>query len=123
MTLPSEPLIPSARIAYALAALSGVLYFLAFPGMELWPLAFVGLVPLIIALRGQTARRAAGLGWMAGFMMTMTGFYWLLGMLKAFSGFPWPICLLLMALLNAYQGGRFALLGWLSGRAEQRGWP
>jgi apolipoprotein N-acyltransferase len=123
VTPPSEPLIPRAPIAYALATLSGLLYFLSFPGPALWPLAFVALVPLMVALRGQKPRRAAGLGWMAGFTMTMTGFYWLLGMLQAFSGFPWPLCLVLMALLNAYQGGRFALLGWISGRAEQRGWP
>ena len=48
-----------AKIAYPLAALCGFLYFLAFPGIDLWPLAFVALVPLIVALRGQTPRRAA----------------------------------------------------------------
>src|SRR5512140_1483873 len=82
------------RPAYALAVLTGLLYFLAFPGIDLWPLSFVALVPLIVALRGQTPRRAAGLGWMSGFTMTMTGFYWLLGMLKTFSGFPTVICLI-----------------------------
>ena len=66
---------------------SGILYFLAFPGVDLWPLAFVALAPLIVALRGQTPRRAAWLGWLAGFTMTMIGFYWLLEMLETFSGF------------------------------------
>lgn len=113
----------AARPAYALAVLSGLLYFIGFPGVDVWPVSLVALVPLIIALRGQTARRAAGLGWMAGFTMTMTGFYWLLSMLKVFSGFPVPLCLLFMAILCAYQGGRIALSGWLYGRAESRGWP
>lgn len=112
-----------ARQAYALAVLSGLLYFLGFPGMDIWPLSLVALVPLIVALRGQPTRRAAGLGWTAGFTMTMTGFYWLLEMLKVFSGFPLPLCMVFMAILCAYQGGRIGLAGWLYGRAEARGWP
>jgi apolipoprotein N-acyltransferase len=109
--------------AYGLAFLSGFLYFLAFPGIDIWPLAFVALVPLIVALRGQTAKRALGLGWLAGFTMTMFGFYWLMEMLKTFSGFPLPLCVLFMALLCAAQAGRIALCGWLYGRADRRGWP
>jgi len=112
-----------ARPAYALAVLSGLLYFLGFPGIDIWPLSLVALVPLIVAMRGQPVRRAAGLGWTAGFTMTMTGFYWLMEMLKVFSGFPVPLCMLFMAILCAYQGGRIALAGWLYGRAETRGWP
>lgn len=113
----------NARIAYPLAVLTGFLYFLAFPGIDLWPLSFVTMVPLVVALRGQSARRAAGLGWAAGFTMTMTGFYWLLNMLQSFSGFPTIFCLFFMAVLCAYQGGRIALMGWLYGRGEERGWP
>lgn len=112
-----------AKVAYPLAVLSGFLYFLAFPGVDLWPLSFVALAPLIIALRGQKTRRATGLGWTAGFTMTMFGFYWLLEMLKVFSGFGKEICFFFMAILCAYQAGRIALAGWLYGRAEARGWP
>ncbi|MEB2312894.1 MAG: apolipoprotein N-acyltransferase [Sorangiineae bacterium] len=118
----THPLL-GARAAYPLAFLSGLLYFLAFPGIDLWPLAFVALAPLIVALRGQRARRATALGWLAGFTMTMFGFYWLMEMLQTFSGFPWPLCLVFMALLCGYQAGRIGLLGWLSARAELRGWP
>jgi len=109
--------------ASALAFLSGFLYFLAFPGIDLWPLSFVALVPLIVALRGQTAKRALGLGWIAGFTMTMIGFYWLMEMLKVFSGFPVALCIVFMAILCGYQAGRIALCGWLYGRADRRGWP
>jgi apolipoprotein N-acyltransferase len=111
------------RIAYPLAILSGLLYFLGFPGIDLWPLSFVAFVPLLIALDGQPVGRATALGWTAGFTMTMTGFYWLLEMLKVFSGFPTAVCVLFMAILCAYQGGRIALGGWLYGRATVRGWP
>ena len=99
------------RSAYAAAVLCGFLYFLAFPGIEFWPLSFVALLPLIVALRGQTPRRAFGLGWAAGFTMTMCGFYWLLDMLKTFSGFPIPLCVVFMAILCGYQAGRIGLAG------------
>ncbi|HEX6274741.1 MAG TPA: apolipoprotein N-acyltransferase [Polyangiaceae bacterium] len=112
-----------ARTAAVLAVSSGLLYFLAFPGVDIWPLGFVALAPLIVAVRGQTPKRAAWLGWLAGFTMTMLGFYWLLEMLETFSGFGLPLCILFMALLCAYQAGRVALLGFLSARAERKGWP
>lgn len=112
-----------ARLAYPAAFVTGVLYFLAFPGMDVWPLGFVALVPLCVALRGQKARRALALGWVAGFAMTMLGFYWLVGMLETFSGFPIAVCVLFAGLLAAYQGGRIALLGWLAARAQLKGWP
>ncbi len=103
--------------------MSGVLYFVAFPGVDVWPLGFISLVPLIIALRAQTPRRGLWLGWVSGFTMTMSGFYWLLEMLRAFSGFPTVLCVLFMSLLCAYQAGRMALGGWLAARAERHGWP
>ena len=38
---------------------AGFLYFLAFPGIDLWPLSFVALAPLLVAMHGQTPRRRA----------------------------------------------------------------
>jgi apolipoprotein N-acyltransferase len=112
----------SGRRAALLSFATGVLYFLAFPGLDLWPLSFVALVPLFVALEGQTPRRAAWLGWIAGFTMTMIGFYWLLEMLQTFSGFPLPLCVLFMAILCAYQAGRIALMGFLFATLSRRGW-
>lgn len=111
------------RVAYGLSVATGLLYFVAFPGIDVWPLAFVALAPLMIAMRNQPVKVATLSGWAAGFTMTMAGFYWLLGMLKTFSGFPTPVCLVFMAILCGYQGGRIALMGYLYGRAERRGWP
>ncbi|MFO0758251.1 MAG: apolipoprotein N-acyltransferase [Byssovorax sp.] len=109
--------------AFALAALTGIVYFLGFPGVNLWPLAFIAQAPLIIALRGQAPKRAAALGLVMGTVMSIFGFYWLLEMLKVFSGFPLPLCALLALLVCAQQGGRGALCGYLHARAEARGWP
>jgi apolipoprotein N-acyltransferase len=113
----------SAPVAYGGALLSGILYWLAFPGVDAWPLAFLAWVPLLVAMYGQTVRRAMLLGWLAGITMNVAGFWWLKGMLATFSGFPGPICFLFMLIVCAFQGGRIALQGWLYGRATARGWP
>jgi apolipoprotein N-acyltransferase len=105
------------------ALLSGVLYFVAFAGIDVWPLAFVCLIPLYLSLFGKTPKRATCLGFLTGLAMNVGGFYWLVNMLKTFSGFPTPLCLLFTVIISAYQGGRLALLGWLHGRATARGWP
>jgi apolipoprotein N-acyltransferase len=108
--------------AYAGAVLSGLLYWLAFAGMDVWPLAFVAFVPFWLALRGQTPRRALALGVVTGATMNIAGFSWLLEMLRSFSGFPTPLCLVFMVIVCSYQGGRIGLMGWLYARAERRGW-
>jgi apolipoprotein N-acyltransferase len=117
----SSPVAP--RAAYALAFLSGFLYFLGFAGTDIWPLSLLALAPMAVALEGQTPKRALVVGAIAGFTMNTCGFYWLLGMLKTFSGFPTALCLVFMSILCAYQGGRIAWFGWLYGRATTRGWP
>lgn len=120
---PPAPRGLSTWLSYSLAACSGILYFLAFPGVDLWPLGLVALIPLIVALDGVSPRRGLLLGWTAGLGMTLLGFYWLIGMLEAFSGFGLALSILFMVLLCAYQAGRIALLGWLTARAQVRGWP
>jgi apolipoprotein N-acyltransferase len=115
-------LIPG-RGAELAALLSGVLYFIAFAGIDVWPLTFVCLVPLYLALFGQTPKRATWLGLLTGLAMNVGGFYWLVNMLKTFSGFPMPLCILFTVIISAYQGGRLGLMGWLHGRATSRGWP
>lgn len=111
-----------AKVAYPLAFVSGLLYWIAFPGIDVWPVSFVALVPLFVALAGQAPKRGFWIGWTAGFGMTITGFYWLSYTLQVFSGFPLPLCWLFQAILCGYQAGRIGLFGWLASRGEQRGW-
>jgi apolipoprotein N-acyltransferase len=125
-----EPLAPKAGsaplsgpVAYAAAVVSGALYWLAFPGVDFWPLALVAWVPLIVAMRGQSTRRTTLLGWTTGLTMNVAGFFWLQKMLETFSGFPGPLCFVFVLILCSYQAGRVGLLGWIGGRATSRGWP
>lgn len=122
--LPRAGALPlGAPLAYAGALLSGLLYWLAFAGMDVWPLAFVAFVPLWIAMHRQRPRRALALGLLSGLTMNVCGFYWLQEMLKTFSGFPTLACMFFVVVVCAYQGGRMALFGWLYARATARGWP
>lgn len=105
-----------------LAFLSGLLYWLAFAGVDIWPLTFIAFVPLLVALRSQTPKHAALLGLICGTTMNVTGFFWLLEMLRVFSGFPTVICMVFVLIISAYQGGRLALMGWLYSRGEARGY-
>ena len=111
------------RAAIGLAALSGLLYFLALPGIDLWPFAFVAFAPLVLALRGQPPGRGAAVGFVSGFTMSVLGFHWLYGTLTVFGGLPAPAAFAIMLLMCAYQGGRMTIAGWLTTRAEARGWP
>ena len=114
----------SLPVALGLAAAEAFLYFIAFPGViDWWPTVLVTFVPLLIAFRGQTVKRATLIGLFAGFVMSWEGFWWLNEMLRNFSGFNVVLCGLFTTILCAYQAGRYAFMGWLYARSSQRGWP
>lgn len=65
-------------LEWALAATSSILLILSFPDFDLWPLAWVGLVPLLIAIvRRPRAPQAFMLGWVAGTIFFYGSCYWL----------------------------------------------
>lgn len=109
------------RISWrTLAALaSGVCLALAFPPFEMASLAWVGLVPLLIALMGVTPRQGARLGWVAGLAFWLVGLSWMLRLMET-SPAPVPLILLGCGLLVAYCAMFTAAFGlifaWLAGR-------
>lgn len=56
--------------ALALTAVSGILYGISFPPLALRPLAWVALIPFLLAIRGGSLRRALLLGTLWAFVMT-----------------------------------------------------
>lgn len=108
---------------YLSALLTGLLYYVSFPGVDFWPAAFIAWVPWMMALRTATPKQAAVQGLLVGMVCGVLGFYWLLEMLRVFSGFPTVICALFMLIVCAYQAGLFAMIGWLHARSRDRGWP
>ncbi len=85
-----------------LAALSGGLLVLAFPRADLGPVAFVALVPLLVAIRGATWRAAARLGFAAGFAFFLGSLYWLAPTVVRYGGLPWAAAAGILLLLAGY---------------------
>jgi len=93
--------IPRVALGLGLAALSAVLFTLAFPPYALWPLVFVGLVPMVVAQHRVLPRQLSGLAVGVG----VGGFFW--GYFSGtFAGSAWY-----MRWLPLFIGGVAALVG------------
>lgn len=73
-----------------LAAAGGVLLVLAFPDFELWYLAWVALVPLLVAVdrEKESSRRAFTAGWTFGLVFFFGTCWWLTFAPITYAGFP-----------------------------------
>ncbi|HEY0547697.1 MAG TPA: apolipoprotein N-acyltransferase [Pyrinomonadaceae bacterium] len=87
-----------ARVEVGLAALSALLLILSFPNFNLWPLAWVGIVPLIISVMRapQLNWRALLLGWIAGTIFFYGSCYWLTYSMVRYGHIPLVISYLLL---------------------------
>jgi apolipoprotein N-acyltransferase len=113
-------LITSARVQaptvtdYAAAILSSVLLILSFPDFNLWPLAWVGLVPLLFVVAHHPAPwRSFLTGWLAGTLFFYGSCHWLTYSMIHYGGIPQGIAYLLLlpgALTLGIFPGVFALL-------------
>jgi apolipoprotein N-acyltransferase len=102
----------AARPLLALLAMvvGALLTALPFLDTRLWPLTWLGLVPLFgVAARAPTPRRAALLGLAMGFGIQVVGFHWIVTTITRFGGFPLPIALFFFAALALYSALPFAL--------------
>lgn len=110
----------------AMMALGGALYFLGFPGFDLWPCAFVALVPMIVVLeteRASSFRRRGLLAFVYGLVQFFGGYYWLQPFLEEFSGFPLPITLGITLIFCSYLALADVAFAYFYGRARERGYP
>jgi len=109
------------RDELALATLAGVMVFLSFPTFDIMPLAFVCMAPLILASERVRPLGAFFLGWLAGLVTNLGGFYWITNLLRDFGGFPfwaYAACYVAICLQQGLVLGVFAGLGrWLRFRA------
>ncbi|MCC6764381.1 MAG: apolipoprotein N-acyltransferase [Deltaproteobacteria bacterium] len=77
-----EAIVPGApvfegRRALALAAMSGAALALAFPIVDWGPVAWIALVPLLLAALGRGTGAAFRAGWLAGVVFYLATLYWL----------------------------------------------
>ena len=96
-----------------LSALSGTLLFLACADFDIWPLCWLGMVPLLWVLldrQGQPRTQQPFLyGFVTGLFANGGGFYWIVGLLMRFGHLPFVAALPLFLLLIAYQAITFGL--------------
>ena len=105
-----------------LTLIGGTCLFLSFPNYDLWPLAYVALVPVLFVIEDRSPGRAFGWGLLSGLVTNLGGFHWIATLLKDFAEMSslvaWSIC----ALMCAYQGVLFGLWASLTRRLRLR-WP
>jgi len=95
-----------------LAALSAGLLILAFPTPDLGWLAFIALVPLLLAIRGQSPVRAFYLGTLTGLLFYIVSMSWVTHAMTAYGGVTFVLSALALIILAAYLSlyiGLFAL--------------
>lgn len=106
-----------------LAVVSGLALAAAFPSVDLTPLAWVGLVPLLLAIRTRRPRAAFGLGWLTGLTFWLATCYWIVNTIGHYTAVPVPIAagvlLLMSSVLALYHGAFAAGVRWM----EERGLP
>lgn len=96
-----------------MAVLSGVLLVLGFPPFDLYPVAWIALVPLLIAQRGKTVRTSFLLGMTSGMVYFMGTVYWVSHSMYFYGHLSVFISLLGMVLLSLYLSlftGMFTML-------------
>lgn len=108
------------RHRMGLSILGGALLLLSFPFFNLWPLIWIGLVPLLIAIQGVKPRRALLLGWICGAIYVSGMTYWILP-LYPYANFP--IVLLATLLLTGYLAFYVAGFSWIVRRLNLRSAP
>ena len=86
-----------------LAVLTGVLFWIAFPGgVGLWPLVFVVLIPLFFVLYNSSIKTCIFAGLFCGLVHYLSLLYWVVIVLGKYGGMPWFISLQGVVLLALY---------------------
>lgn len=110
------------RLDYFWAALSGALLVLSFPVVNLWPVAWFFLVPLLLCIRGKKGKDAFLLGAFAGVIAYLGLIYWVVVAVHRYGNIPLPlavpILLLLVIYLSLYWGAFAFLASYIKDKRE-----
>jgi apolipoprotein N-acyltransferase len=105
----------------AVALVSAILLIISFPDFNLWPLAWIGLIPvlLLVARKPQTSRCFL-IGWLVGSVFFYGSCYWLTYSMIHFGGIPAVFAFVLLLPGAALLGIFPALLAAALARAIRR---
>jgi apolipoprotein N-acyltransferase len=100
-----------------LALTAGLLNWVVFPKVGLWPLAWICQVPLMMASFREVSRsRSLLFGFTAGLVFFFGTCHWIAGVLLNYGGLPWIGAELLFLLLVLYLSSFYALFSWAFAR-------
>jgi apolipoprotein N-acyltransferase len=110
-----------------LVVLSAALYGLCFPPLSVSALAWMVLVPFLVAISNVTPRRAAAYGLLLGLAATCTVAWWLPGMLAGYFGLSagagWVAFLTIgVGMVGVYFAAFAAWVSWLAARRAATPW-
>src|SRR5439155_930762 len=98
----------------------------SFPAPDLEPLAWIGLVPLLVAARGLRPGAAFRIGWLGGFVFYLATVYWVAYTIGSYTTVPLAVALGILALmasaLACYTGAFVAGVRWLAARGLPVTW-
>lgn len=104
-----------------LALVSGLLIALSFPLPGISPLAWVALIPLLIALEGQSPAAGFRLGFITGFTAYCGLLYWVTIVMTDYGNLPWLVSVALWWCLAAWLAAFYGLTAWAAALGKQRG--
>ncbi|MBI5201712.1 MAG: apolipoprotein N-acyltransferase [Elusimicrobia bacterium] len=114
------------RSVAAAVVVPGVFLGLTLPPLGLWPVAWLGLAPLLVAARmAHTRGRAFLLGWLGGASFFAVTMYWIYSTCR-FAGVPVPVSIVAWAALVSFLALTWGLFGVLvkeAAGAGEEGWP
>jgi apolipoprotein N-acyltransferase len=99
-----------------LAALSGILLALSFPKFGHWAVAWVALVPLLVALAASGGAHAFRLGYVTGAVSSIGILYWTSFVVVRYGGLSLPVGVAVMVLLAMAVALFPSVFAWVVGR-------
>ncbi len=90
---------------------SALLVVLAAPPFNLWPLAFLSLIPIYLLIRNASPLVATFWSWLTGFLILLGGTFWWVDLLGRFADLSLPSSLGITFLFCAYQAIPYAIWG------------
>ena len=101
----------------ALSFLSGFFYFIPFLFPSFFFLSWFALVPLLLAIQGQSYKKVYFLGWICGSLAQTAGIYWMANLSQLHWGFGFPLNYLFLLIFGIGTGNilaaTFLLFHWL----------
>jgi apolipoprotein N-acyltransferase len=99
---------------------SGVLLAASLPSLDVAPLAWFGLVPLLVVIRDDRVRTAFFTGWLSGITFFVAVTYWIVHTIGHYTALPTPVAALLLLgmsmILGLYTGAFAAGTCWMRHR-------